>query len=305
MCRVLLYMGEQIVTPYDLLFAPDNSLIRQTWNPKLMSHIQNLAGFGMVAWNEESRNPDIPYFYKTQKLPFYDGNLLNLSKKICANTLLAHVRGVNYSTRQIITRQNAHPFMFPDHKIALAHNGTIIEIDRLKVELLNYVNPSLLKFISGSTDSEIIYTVFVSRLKDPTRYVSVEEARNAMVETLDIFRNCRKKLGIASASPCNLFVSNGDYSIMTRFVFDYGCNVTNVDLAFMKFHSLWFTYGEAYGLYDGIYKMIGSEKRRNVIFASEPLTEDRTTWVELPEYSMTTLWKEDGEIHLHTMDLNV
>jgi glutamine amidotransferase len=298
-------MGEQSVSPYDLLFAPDNSLIRQTWDPKFMSHIQNLAGFGMIGWDDHSTNPELPYFYKTQELPFFDSNLLHLSKKTRVNTMLSHVRGVDYSTEQIVTRQNAHPFIFPDHKIALAHNGSIANMEHMKGELIKYVKPYILKHISGSTDSERIYAVFISRLKDPTNYVPIEEAREALIETLEIFRTCRKKLGITKASPSNLFVTNGEYSIITRFVFDYGCHGDDVELAFLKFHSLWFTYGEVYGFHDGIYKMVGAEKKRNIIFASEPLTNDHTTWVELPEYSMTTAWKEDGEIHLHTLDLNV
>lgn len=304
MCRVLLYMGEQAVLPYDLLFAPDSSLIKQSFDPKFMADIKNLAGFGMIGWDYHSPNPEVPYFYKSHQLPFHDTNLLYLSKKIQVNTLLSHVRGVPFSTSHVVIDQNAHPFCFPNHTIALAHNGTLEDIELMKTEFVKYLNPSIIKNIAGSTDSEQIYALFVSRLKDPTSCVEMKEARDALVETLKIIRTIRIKLNISKPSPLNLFITNGNYSIITRFVFDYGRG-KNEKMAFLAFHTLWLTYGESYGICDGIYRMIGSKKKSNIIIASEPLTRDHTTWMELPEYSMTTVWRDNGLMHLHIMDLNI
>ena len=47
MCRVLSYLGQAILLE-ELLYKPDNSLVTQSHNPKLMSHILNLAGFGFL-----------------------------------------------------------------------------------------------------------------------------------------------------------------------------------------------------------------------------------------------------------------
>ena len=145
----------------------------------------------------------------------------------------------------------------------------------------------------------------MSQIEDPTAHVSLEEAHKALEKTFILFRDARNEAGIEKASPVNLFATNGEYLIVTRFVFDYGCHTEEVEKAFLEYHSLWFTYGEHYHYKDGSYKMKGMEKRNNIIFASEPLTEDRTTWIELPEYTITAAWFDKYEIRIQVDDLNV
>lgn len=303
MCRVLMYLGKQEVSIYDLIYGPDNSLTHQSYAPLLMSHIQNLAGLGFCAWSPHSLEPQEPFYYKTSQLPFFDKNLYRISKKINTTCLLAHVRGVEYSTKETVSEQNVHPFMLENAKIALAHNGNLEKMALMKIVLTEIIKPEILAQIRGTTDSEWVYALFLTHLPDYTREIPLHEATEALVKTLKTIREIRQKLGIEEASPLNLFVTNGNYLIVTRFVFDFGCNTSLVHKAFLEYHSLWVTFGEYYGIYDGMYKMHGSNKRRNILFASEPLTNDRTTWIELPEYSMTKAWIEDGEIKFRTMDL--
>ena len=54
----------------------------------------------------------------------------------------------------------------------------------------------------------------------------------------------------------------------------------------LSFLSLWYTTGRSFGLHEGEWKMIGGEQTANsLIIASEPLTHDTATWLEVPEYS--------------------
>lgn len=300
-----MYMGKQQVKTYDLLFGPDNSLIRQSWDPKLMTDFQNLAGFGMIGWNDQTEHPNTPYFYKTEELPFFDANLLNLSKKIAVNTLLAHVRGVPYTTDQVVTRQNTHPFLFDGYQIALAHNGHVEELSLLKGELAKHIKEEELNQIAGSTDSELIYSLFVSQIKEPKKPVSLEESREALIRSLQILRECRQKVGAKESSPVNLFVTNGEYALATRFVYDYGSSPMTQQGFYQSYHSLWYTYGDKYSNDNGMYKMLGAKEKNNLIIASEPLSEDRTTWVEVPEYSLMTVWWDKESLQTDTMDLNI
>ncbi len=304
MCRVLIYLGKQAVHPYDLLYGPDNSLIHQSYDPKLMRSIQNLAGFGMLAWNFKQKT-DAPYYYRCLDLPFFDKNLENLSKRIDCNCILAHVRGVDYRTSENVVRPNIHPFKFLNYKLALAHNGSIADLNLLKPSLIKHLKQEIFAQISGTTDSEWIYALLMSQFDDPTSDISLDEASDALVKTLQIIRDIRMKLKIRKASPANLFISNGSFVIVTRFVYDYGLHTDQVEKAFLEYHTLWFTYGEHYGVRDGIYKMHGHTKRSNIIFASEPLTADRVTWLELPEYSLSKAWMENNEVILRTMQLDV
>jgi len=305
MCRVLMYLGSQAIHPYDILYGPDNSLIHQSYDPKLMKNIQNLAGFGLLAWQNNNDKTEEPLFYKTVELPFFDKNLENLSKRTKAKTILAHVRGVDYSTKQIVMRQNAHPFMYRGFKLALAHNGSIADMNLMKSYLTKFIKPEILGKISGTTDSEWVYALLMSQFKDPTEYITLDIAYEALVNTLNIIHDARLKLDIRKSSPANFFITNGEYLLVTRFVYDYGLNTEDVEKAFLEYHSLWFTYGEEYGQFDGIYKMRGHKKRSSVIFASEPITQDRTTWLELPEYCICKAWMENGSIIIRTMNLNI
>jgi predicted glutamine amidotransferase len=88
----------------------------------------------------------------------------------------------------------------------------------------------------------------------------------------------------------NLFIANGEQLAALRYCFDFGCYRTDdpskVHEANLTFLSLWYTLGRDYGLHDGEWKMTGgAEHADSILVASEPLTRDTSSWVELPEYS--------------------
>lgn len=144
MCRVLSYLGQPILLN-ELLYNPDNSLITQSYNPKLMSYMLNLAGFGIVAWQQDSIQPKRPFLYHSQELPFYDQNLKNLSLKITPKCLIAHVRGVEDMEKGIISNQNIHPFLFENTSIAFAHNGNLIGFNDMSFDMLKYTRSEFKK----------------------------------------------------------------------------------------------------------------------------------------------------------------
>ena len=75
----------------------------------------------------------------------------------------------------------------------------------------------------------------------------------------------------------------------------------------MQFLSMWYTFGRDYGLHrDAVqgdeWKLVGgAASADSIIVASEPLTRDIATWIEVPEYSALVV-RRDGirrraEIH--------
>lgn len=304
MCRILSYLGKPIVVE-ELLYNPDNSFIKQSYHPKYMSHLLNLAGFGMAAWDTTSHNPKCPHLYKTPQLPFYDENLRNLANKITPHCLLAHLRGVAYNDQQVVSIQNVHPFVYRGVNIALAHNGSLSDFELMRYDLLEYIRPEYKREIAGTTDSEWIYAVFLSQLPVLTSYYETEELAKAIIETLKILQRVRHKRNIKINSPVNLFITNGEFIAATRFVLDYGWFLRDSQpSAHAAYHSLWYTYGESYGYYDNEYKMKGSELKSSMIIASEPLTEDTTTWLEVPEYTLIIARYIEGEIKIVSQDIN-
>jgi glutamine amidotransferase len=287
MCRALLYLGEPVLLD-NLLFQPDSALVRQSYMPKMLNML-NLAGFGLRAWDPRSHAPDKPFFYGSPSLPVFDRNLKNLAEKVRAGCVLAHVRGVAYSTAVEISLQNVHPFQFEGLQWALAHNGDLAGIHEMKPLLAPSIRPEFLTRIKGTTDSEWIYALFVSQLADPTAECGEAEVFAAIEGTLAVIRRAREKLGIDLSSSVNLFIANGRQLAALRYCFDFGRYRTDdpakVHEANLSFLSLWYTLGRDYGLHEDEWKMTGgAEHADSILVASEPLTRDTSSWVELPEY---------------------
>jgi len=303
MCRVLSYLGQPILLE-ELLYKPDNSLVTQSYNPKLMSHILNLAGFGFTAWHKHSESPRNPFQYRTHSLPFYDENLRNLSTKISADCLLAHVRGIEYSDKNVVSDQNVHPFQFDNSSIAFAHNGSLMGFQEMKFQLLQNIKEEYQSKIRGTTDSEAMYALFLSQLSLDHSNVSIEDVFSGLIETFRVLKWIRQKNNITISSPLNFFISNGEFIVASRFVFDYGHYPSSAySSPHMGYHSLWYTFGEKYGLYEDNYQMKPSKKMNSVIISSEPLTQDSTTWIEVPEYTVIGVSLKKGQVNIKSFDI--
>ena len=287
MCRALAYLGQPVLLDH-LLYQPDSALVKQAYMPKML-HMLNLAGFGLKAWDLASFDSEKPYSYASTSLPVFDRNLKALAEKIRPTCVLAHVRGVTYSTEVEISLQNVHPFHYPGFRLALAHNGDLARMREMKPALLPHIREDVAALISGTTDSEWIYALLLSRFSGSLHDLTESSVFEAIQEALDILRGARAKLGIAVSSSVNLFLANGRQLAAVRYCFDFGCYRTGdpakVHEANLSFLSLWYTLGRDYALHDGEWQMTGgAENADSIIVASEPLTRDTSSWVELPEY---------------------
>src|SRR5215216_3246522 len=145
MCRVLMYRGEPVLLD-DLLYQPDNSLVKQAYDPQMLN-LLSLAGFGMVAWDPSSRHPAIPFSYRSVDVPLFDQNLKSLAEKLQVNALIAHVRGVPYHHDATVGEQNLHPFCYRGFRLALAHNGHLTRFAEMRFALLQHIRPELAQLI--------------------------------------------------------------------------------------------------------------------------------------------------------------
>jgi glutamine amidotransferase len=289
MCRALAYLGQPVLLD-NLLYQPDSALVKQSFMPKML-HALNLAGFGMRAWDRISADPHKPYSYASTALPVFDRNLKALAEKIRPTCVLGHVRGVAYNTEVEISLQNVHPFQFPGVRLALAHNGDLARFAEMKPYLLESIRPEILNLIRGTTDSEWIYALIVSRLADPHGTYSANDLVRAVDEAFGIIRRARERAGVATSSSVNLFLTTGEQIAAVRYCFDFGCYRTEdpakVHEANLAFLSLWYTSGREYGFHEGEWRMTGgADTADSIMIASEPLTRDTSTWLEVPEYSM-------------------
>ena len=289
MCRALLYLGKPVLLD-NLLFQPDSALVRQSYMPKML-HMLNLAGFGMRAWDPASHDAATPFAYASDSLPVFDRNLKNLAAKVAAGCVLAHVRGVAYSTQVEISLQNVHPFQFLGVPLVLAHNGDLARFAEMRPGLSRHVRPELARMVRGTTDSEWIYALVVSQLEDPHVAPSAEALVAAVKAAIAILREERARLGIDTSSSVNLFMSDGTQVAALRYCFDFGryatADASRLHEANLGFLSLWYTVGGDYGLHECEWKMTGgAENADSILIASEPLTRDVASWVEIPEYAL-------------------
>ncbi|HGC5941971.1 TPA: hypothetical protein ACIZCU_002829 [Legionella pneumophila] len=51
--------------------------------------------------------------------------------------------------------------------------------------------------------------------------------------------------------------------------------------------------------------MKGGTINSSIIIASEPLTENTTTWLEVPEYTLIFANQIEGEIKITSQDINI
>jgi glutamine amidotransferase len=308
MCRVLAYLGEPVLLD-ELLYQPDSSLVKQAYDPK-MFHMLNLAGFGLAAWDPHLFDPDAPLLYKSVMLPVFDANLKTLAQKLRARCLLAHVRGVPYHSRVHIGEHNLHPFKYDEFRLAMAHNGDLYRFAEMKYRLIEHVKPAIAQRIRGTTDSEWMYAVLMSQVEDPTADLSALEIAHAVEKMLKIVREVRDLADIHTQSPVNLFLSDGNSLVAVRFTFDFGCypqeGPDRIHEMQLRYLSCWYTLGRRYGVHNGEWKMTGGSRLADsVIVASEPITKDATTWLEVPEYSMLHVEAKTGRPRIGVIELDV
>ena len=295
MCRVLAYLGEPVLLD-ELLYAPDNSLVRQTYAPQHLRML-NLAGFGVAAWDPASRGPQEPYTYHTPGLPVFDANLRTLARKVRPSCVLAHVRGVRFSDSSSVGPQFLHPFLYPGMSAALAHNGDLHGFDAMRPRLERHLRPEISALVRTSLDSEWIYALFLSRLlsklrskpSGPAAEHGADELADALVETLEILGRVRREVGIDVVSSANPFVADGRSIVAARYAFDFGCYAEEDPAAIgqLDYLSLWYSLGSRYACHEGEWKMLGGQESASaMLLASEPLTRDESTWLEVPEYSL-------------------
>lgn len=248
-----------------------------------------------------SPHPEAPFLYKDTLLPMYDSNLIQISGKIRSECVIAHVRGEDYygGSAPQVGRANLHPFQYEGAGLAMAHNGGLARFGEMKYHLLPHVRDDVAAKIEGTTDSEWLYALLLSRFEGPAAEAGPDELARAVADTLRIVRAVRDEHDIHVASGVNLFVSNGKTLVVTRFSFDFGCYEGRVNERQLVYHSLWFTAGQAYGLYDGEWRMGGSvDEADSILIASEPLTHDASSWIEVPEYTLLTATRADGRLAL-------
>ena len=253
MCRWLGYFGNPVRLE-ELVFNTQHSLVEQSRNARLTSHLTNADGFG-VGWYGTA---PLPGRYRGISPAWSDRNLQDLCAQIESPLFLAHVRA---TTGTPVQQTNCHPFRYG--RWLFVHNGFIDEYPRLHRELLVAVNPDLFPNIEGTTDSELLFHLALTFGLDTEPLPALERMAGFVEET-------GRRHGVEHALQMTVGVSDGERLYAVRYASGPEANslyVTNDAQAVREL------YPE-----DKRFEHLGDEARAVV---SEPLGDLPGVWREV------------------------
>lgn len=149
MCRLYAFRTSLKSAVHRSLIAAENALATQSE--------QHPDGWGIGYYVDE-----YPHIYRNTRQALSDGLFGELGSVVSTNTFLGHIRQANVGPINLL---NCHPFQFG--KWIFAHNGQIAgynEEPRIREDLRALIMPRFLPNILGSTDSEVFFYAFLTRL---------------------------------------------------------------------------------------------------------------------------------------------
>ena len=184
MCRLFGYRSEAPTGVQHELLEAENSL-----------HLQSREhpdGWG-IGWYEGGR----PKVTRALEAAHEDAEFAAAGKAVASTTILAHVRKASVGR---IALENTHPFAWG--RWLFVHNGTIPAWDRCAAAVEARIEPSLRRAISGETDSErcfLLFLSFLARRCDPAA-ASLSEAGAALSDAVAAVRAAVEPVAQAEAS---------------------------------------------------------------------------------------------------------
>jgi predicted glutamine amidotransferase len=167
-CRWNAYIGEPLLIG-ELLFRTQHGLIDESLHSRMGAETTNGDGFGVGWYGTADRT--VPARYRSVNPAWNDTNLRELGDHIEAPLFMAHLRAAIGSAVQ---QTNCHPFRHG--RWLFVHNGMINGFHELHRELLLAVDPSLFEAIEGSTDSELLFHLALSRGLEEDPLAAMESA---------------------------------------------------------------------------------------------------------------------------------
>jgi glutamine amidotransferase len=200
MCRWLGYFGNPIRLE-ELIFNTSHSLVAQSRNARMTSHLMNADGFG-VGWYGTGEGPGR---YRSIAPAWNDANLQELSAHIESPLFMAHVRA---TTGTPVQETNCHPFRYG--RWLFVHNGFIADYDKLHRELVLAVNPDLFPNIRGTTDSELMFHLALTFGLETEPLPALERMAGFVEET-------GRRHGVEHPLQMTVGVSDGDRLFAARY----------------------------------------------------------------------------------------
>ena len=275
MCRFVAYLGKEVLLS-DIIKKPKHSLVRQSYEAKERISPINADGFG-VGWYVPEIS-DEPCLFTSITPAWGNRNLDRISSKTKSGCIFAHVRAA--TSDLAVTALNCHPFQYKN--MLWMHNGQIGEFEKVKHALVKTLRKEYFNLIQGTTDSEILFALFLNALHSNIKNPSDKDIENALIKCVQITVKICAKLKIKEPCVLNLCVTNGQSIFTTRFV---NSNKRKpASLYYLDKGALRFTKTTCKA---GPLKK--DEEKHQAVVASEPITLGRTYWKSVPANTLVSI----------------
>jgi predicted glutamine amidotransferase len=148
MCRLFGFRSVFSSRVHSSLIGAENSFIKQS----------EVHGDG---WGVAYYIDDVPHILKTTNAASECKLFSRISGVVTSKAVIGHLRKATIGDLDLT---NAHPFQYGPW--VFAHNGNIKNFSAHKEKLTALVDPSLKQFILGQTDSELLFFILLSELKN-------------------------------------------------------------------------------------------------------------------------------------------
>lgn len=285
MCRFIAYKGCPEVMS-TLLYDPENSIIKQSFEAKEIEEPLNGDGFG-IGWYA----PEIdakPGVFVSVSPAWNNRNLHYISQKVRSNCMVAHVRAASVGA---VAEINCHPFHY--ERLLMMHNGGVEHFERIKRKIVDRLSNEMYDWIQGQTDSEHFFALFLDKLQKHAPDYPTEKIAECLEQTFAEILGLMQENDIAEPAYFNLVVTDGKKMVGCRFVSDRSYKPLSLH------HSEHGKFISENGI-PSLRKNPDGEE--GIILASEKLTANESDWKMVPEHHFV-LVEEDLSVHFKAIKI--
>jgi predicted glutamine amidotransferase len=269
-----------------LITRPVNSIVHQSFHSHERSEPLNGDGFG-VAWYVPELS-DEPARFRSITPAWNNQNLVHIARVTRSGCVLAHVRAA--SPGLPVTETNCHPFVHG--RFAFMHNGQVAGFTRIRREILAQLSDSAYDAIKGSTDSEMLFAVFLDERARRTETDPLEATLRGIEAAFRRVLEAASRGSVEEQSHLNVAVADGTCAVVTRFT------TALPDMA----PSLYLHEGRRYVCEEGTCRMVEPDQGHGaVIVSSEPLSQD-PGWHQVPP-NHAVLVRADGTAQVRALNV--
>lgn len=158
---------------------------------------------------------DASFLFKKASKASGGSRIANIAEVVSSNVFISHLRFATIGERK---EANTQPFRWGSW--VFAHQGTVEHFRKIKPRIMRKLPPAYKKLVRGNTDSEHLFYLFLSLLREKGSIkkgeISKTDAVQGIVELGKVIAEFCEEAEVEKYPTMNFLVSNGQYLIASR-----------------------------------------------------------------------------------------